>query len=257
MGYIFPRHRDAIAHIGDNLLLTCDINATKQPDFIDFNEMLESERFEAVDNVAICTPNYLHVPMVKACLAKGKRVLCEKPLGISVEEVESLPNDGSVFCVLQLRKKLPKEILIPDKVVMRMNFHRDDSYWSGWKGDITKSGGVLFNLGIHYFDYLLNILGDNYEIMWKTKVENKNNTARAEGNLTFGNTEVSYLLSIDKSLDIERTFKIDDSTINLSDKENLSLEDLHKFVYEDFKNGKGICPADAMRSIKLVAELKK
>jgi len=252
LGFISDRHRKAIEHVGDKVLLTCDNDETKNADFLSFDIMCESEEFKAVDYVAICTPNYLHVPMIKKCLEKGKKVLCEKPLGLNEEEISELPNDGSVFCVLQLRYKLPKEKISPDKVGMRMNFHRDQSYWDGWKGDTSKSGGLLFNLGVHYFDYLIKVLGENYDIQWSVCEKDY-----ATGVIEFGRTIVGFELSINKDKPIQRTFEFDGKEVNLSNHENLSYEDLHKFVYEDFKKGKGVCPADALKAIKLVALLRR
>ena len=43
-----------------------------------------------IDVVHICTPNFLHYPMVKECLAHGKSVLCEKPLAMTADEAREL-----------------------------------------------------------------------------------------------------------------------------------------------------------------------
>jgi predicted dehydrogenase len=43
-----------------------------------------------VDVVNIATPNYLHLELVKATLAAGKHVLCEKPVGRSPEETSEI-----------------------------------------------------------------------------------------------------------------------------------------------------------------------
>ncbi|MEM7291533.1 MAG: Gfo/Idh/MocA family oxidoreductase [Pseudomonadota bacterium] len=43
-----------------------------------------------VDAIIIATADVFHVPAALAALAAGKHVLCEKPLGVSLEEVEML-----------------------------------------------------------------------------------------------------------------------------------------------------------------------
>jgi predicted dehydrogenase len=56
----------------------------------------------AVDVVHLTTPNRLHYPQVKACLAAGKHVVCEKPLAMdsvqSAELVELAERSGLVHC---------------------------------------------------------------------------------------------------------------------------------------------------------------
>src|SRR5882724_1054907 len=52
----------------------------------DWNELLE---LDDVDAVSVCTPNYLHGPVVIAALEHGKHVLCEKPLATSAAEADA------------------------------------------------------------------------------------------------------------------------------------------------------------------------
>ncbi|MBI4889254.1 MAG: Gfo/Idh/MocA family oxidoreductase [Acidobacteria bacterium] len=52
-----------------------------------YAEMLADSELEAV---IIATADQFHVPAALAALQAGKHVLCEKPLGVSVEEVEEL-----------------------------------------------------------------------------------------------------------------------------------------------------------------------
>lgn len=55
-----------------------------------YSSLSEVLRDSRTDVVHICTPNATHVPFAEAALRAGKHVICEKPLGISVAEVESL-----------------------------------------------------------------------------------------------------------------------------------------------------------------------
>jgi predicted dehydrogenase len=64
-----------------------------------FEAMLDDER---VDVVHLTTPNHLHYPQVKATLAAGKHVVCEKPLALdstqSAELLELAERSGLVHC---------------------------------------------------------------------------------------------------------------------------------------------------------------
>lgn len=51
------------------------------------DEVLADER---VDVVHICLPNVQHAPVAEAALAAGKHVVCEKPLGISVDQAQRM-----------------------------------------------------------------------------------------------------------------------------------------------------------------------
>ncbi len=45
-----------------------------------------------IDCIHVCTPNFLHYPIVKKIIDAGKNVLCEKPLALNIEEGEELVN---------------------------------------------------------------------------------------------------------------------------------------------------------------------
>jgi myo-inositol 2-dehydrogenase / D-chiro-inositol 1-dehydrogenase len=55
--------------------------------FTDYRQVLD---LKDVDAVHIATPCYLHAEMAAACLEAGKYVYCEKPLGITPEQVDKV-----------------------------------------------------------------------------------------------------------------------------------------------------------------------
>src|SRR5262245_27139055 len=55
--------------------------------FTDYRQVLD---LKDVDAVHIATPCYLHAEMAAACLEAGKFVYCEKPLGITPEQVHKV-----------------------------------------------------------------------------------------------------------------------------------------------------------------------
>ena len=47
------------------------------------------EKYDA-DIVVVCTPHFLHLPMVIDSLNAGKHVICEKPLGMTTAECDQM-----------------------------------------------------------------------------------------------------------------------------------------------------------------------
>ena len=76
-----------------------------------------------------------------------------------------LENAFSVFCNFgSSRNYRSKRMVQQDQnkryqVSLEYITSRGPWYDISWKGDESKSGGVLFNIGIHFFDMLLHFLG--------------------------------------------------------------------------------------------------
>ncbi len=244
MGFIYPRHVQAIQKLGGEVYLTCDIDKIKNPDFTDWVEMFNHPKFDEVTHVSICTPNYLHSTITREALLKGKKVLCEKPLSVN-----GLDGMEGVKTILQLRyhpelKKLNK----PKHIVVEAKMFRDDKYWNSWKGNEIMSGGILYNLGIHYVDIGIFLLGDSWEIM-KVKKTKKKVTAHVR----FGESNAYFHIEVVNDRKYQgRRLLADGKEIILSNQDNLSYEDLHTEVIREFLVGRGIGIEEAKKSIKLV-----
>jgi UDP-N-acetyl-2-amino-2-deoxyglucuronate dehydrogenase len=72
--------------------------------------------------------------------------------------------------------------------------HRCPWYQFSWKGDAQKSGGIVTNIGIHFFDLLIWLFGsvENSEV--HLSEENK-----MAGFLELEKANVQWFLSIDKN----------------------------------------------------------
>ena len=77
----------AICDVADDLRERMAATYSLSKSLRDYHEMLADP---ALDAVVIATSDAFHVAAATAALQAGKHVLCEKPLGISVEEVEGL-----------------------------------------------------------------------------------------------------------------------------------------------------------------------
>ena len=68
-----------------------------------YEELLDDPEIDAIYNPL---PNHLHVPLTLMAAAKGKHVLCEKPIALTAAEARKL-------------KKAPKDILIAEAFMIR------------------------------------------------------------------------------------------------------------------------------------------
>lgn len=183
-GRIFPRHLEAIESNSDHYVLSavCDIDETtlknrekifQVPGFLDFQEML-SDMKGKLDFIVVATPNNCHYDQIVNSLKAGYNVLAEKPVDFSHKRIKEIgkladENGREAYCVLQVRynptidmvKNVLKEGLLGDimSVSLTQRWQRPLSYYDAWFGDSDISGGVLYEVGVHYLDILQLLFG--------------------------------------------------------------------------------------------------
>lgn len=152
------------------------------PFYQDIDELVKAGL--EIDVICVCTPNGLHSEQAKTALASGHHVVCEKPMGLSKDNCESviytaLQNSKQVFCVMQNRYSPPsvwiKDIIknkkLGDIFMVQLNcyWNRDDRYYKkdGWKGTQDLDGGTLFTQFSHFIDIMYWLFGDIKNIQGK------------------------------------------------------------------------------------------
>lgn len=284
-GYIAPRHMHAIRDTGNRLVTAYDINDSVgiidsiAPDSYFFTEF---ERFQdhasrlkrtpdALDYVAICSPNYLHHPHITASLRLGCDVICEKPLVPTIELLDDLVRvekecGKRVFNILQLRhhrsildlKSRVTARTVDKKYDVNLTYvtSRGKWYMESWKGDPRKSFGIATNIGVHFYDMLHFIFGGLQKNIVHYSAESK-----AAGYLEYENARVRWFLSID-SADLPnqvkgkkttyRSITIDHEELEFSD----GFTDLHTDSYAAILAGKGYGLEDARHCIETVSHIR-
>ncbi len=141
-------------------------------------EMLETEQ---PDLVHIATPPNAHYPLSIQCLKAGAWVLCEKPLCLSLaqlDEIAELEQQTGKYCssVFQWRfgsgaqhlKSLIRQNALgrPLVGICQTTWYRDQAYYEvPWRGKwATEGGGPTMGHGIHALDLFLWLLGDWSEV---------------------------------------------------------------------------------------------
>ena len=285
-GFVAPRHMRAIKDTGNQLLAAYDPNDSVgiiDSYFPEADFFTEFERFDRhleklkrqgrkLDYLSICSPNYLHDAHIRFGLRLGADVICEKPLVLNPWNVDALQEmeqetGRRVYTILQLRLH-PAIIALREQVQaaspdvihdvdLTYITSRGKWYYASWKGDISKSGGIATNIGIHFFDMLQWVFGPVRE-----NVVHVHTHDRAGGYLALERARVRWFLSINADTLPEavkakggRTFRsitMDGKSIEFSE----GFADLHTLSYAEILAGRGFPALEARPSIEIVHAIR-
>jgi UDP-N-acetyl-2-amino-2-deoxyglucuronate dehydrogenase len=285
-GYVAPRHMRAIQQTGNSLLAALDPSDSVgviDSYFPEADFFTEFERFDrhvsklirdgvSIDYVTICSPNYLHDSHIRFGLRIGANVICEKPLVLNPWNLNGLRNienetGRKINTILQLRlhpvlQELYQKVQNgdPDKIYdidLTYITSRGNWYYTSWKGDGEKSGGIATNIGIHFFDMLYWIFGDV-----KENTVHVHTHDRAAGYMEFEKARVRWFLSIDYNtipdatkLTGARTFRcmeVDGEEMEFSN----GFTDLHTLSYESVLEDKGYGIADTAPAVQIAYDIR-
>ena len=286
-GYIAPRHFKAIKDTKNNLLSALDPNDSVgiidnyfpkadffvEPERFDRNiEKLKHEKNIKVDYVSICTPNYLHDSHIRMGLRWGADAICEKPVVTNPWNLESLKKieketGHRIWNILQLRLH-PSIIELKNKIEnspkdkifdidLTYITSRGNWYYTSWKGNFSKSGGIATNIGVHFFDVLSWMFGSV-----KKNIVHIHTHDRASGYLELERARVRWFLSINynllpeviknKGLRTYRSMVIENEEFEFSG----GFTDLHTKVYKNILNGNGFSLDDSKNAIEIVHKIR-
>jgi len=286
-GYIAPRHMKAIKNTNNNLLVALDNfdsvgildsyfpNADFFTEFERFDRHVSKLKYEkniSLDYVSICTPNYLHDSHIRFALRQNANAICEKPLVLNPWNIDALKNienetGKKIYNILQLRchpsiialkKKIddgPKNKIYDIDLTYLTS--RGHWYYSSWKGDINKSGGISTNIGVHFYDMLSWIFGD-----LKQNIVHINDHDRSAGYLEFEKARVRWFLSINYDLipdEIKKSGKRTYRSITIEGEElefSDGFTDLHTVSYNEIINGNGYGLEEPRQAIEIVHKIR-
>ncbi len=165
----------------------------------------------SVDAVSVCVANTQHAAISIKALNAGKHVLCEKPMGVSVEEceamVEAADRNHRMLMIGQNQRLTPghrrarqliREGAIGKVLTFRTTFgHQGPETWSvmgrnTWFFDQNRAAmGAVLDLGVHKTD-LIQYLLDDYVAEVK-----------------------AFVVTLDKKDDKDNPISVDDNSISI------------------------------------------
>lgn len=285
-GYIAPRHMQAIRDTGNRLVAGMDVNdsvgiidsyfpnAAFFTEFERFDRHLEKLKraHQKVDYISICSPNYLHDAHIRFGLRYGADVICEKPIVLNpwnIDALEELEVESGhhVYNILQLRLH-PSVIALKNKVdnspkdkIYEFDLtyitSRGNWYYTSWKGNTEKSGGIATNIGVHFFDMLQWVFGTV-----KENTVHIHTHDRAAGYLEFEKARVRWFLSINADtlpVDVRKQGKRTYRSINIEGEEiefSDGFTDLHTVSYRHILEGRGFRIGEARTAIEMVYHIR-
>lgn len=285
-GYIAPRHLKAIKDTGNNLLCAYDkFDSVGRLDssFPDCSFFTEQELFDRfcskqmqTDNplqwLTVCTPNYTHDAFIRYGLRLGCDVICEKPVVLNPYNIDALEKveqetGHKAYNILQLRlhdsiaalKKKVDEGPVDKIYDVDLTYitSRGKWYYTSWKGDVHKSGGIATNIGVHFYDMLQWIFGPVEE-----NIVHVMSFDRVAGYLGLKKARVRYFLSINSDCLPEnavqgekrtyRTLSIDGDEFEFSQ----GFTELHTLSYQKILSGEGFRISEARPCIEIVSQIR-
>lgn len=288
-GYIAPRHMKAIKETGNTLACALDPNDSVgiiDSYFPEAHFFTEFERFDRhvdkrrrkgnpIDYMGICSPNYLHDSHIRFALKSGAHAICEKPLVLNPWNIDALleiekESGKRAYNILQLRlhesiiklkEKVQSELAKNPNKVYEVDLtyltSRGKWYFVSWKGDVSKSGGIATNIGVHFYDMLAWIFG--------APKSNRVHILRddvASGILELEHARVRWFLSVNYDYiprEVKESGKRTYRSISVDGEEfefSEGFTDLHTRSYADILGGGGFGLEEARKCIEIVHEIR-
>ena len=285
-GYIAPRHLKAIKDTGNDLLAAYDrFDSVGRLDsfFPECSFFTENELFDRhcsklqqsetpLQWMSVCTPNYTHDAFIRYGLRLGCDVICEKPVVLNPYNIDALEKveeetGHKAYNILQLRlhdsiAALKKKVDEgpQDKIYdvdLTYITSRGRWYYTSWKGDVHKSGGIATNIGVHFYDMLQWIFGPVEQ-----NIVHVMSFDRVAGFLLLKKARVRYFLSINADCLPEnavqgekrtyRTLSIDGDEFEFSQ----GFTELHTLSYQKILAGEGFRISEARPCIEIVSQIR-
>jgi predicted dehydrogenase len=172
------KHAGFMQQNGIEFAAVCDMNPERVkeaeqdfPGIRTFTDVKDLLAQSDIDLVTVITPHNAHAPLAKQVLESGKHCITEKPMCISADDAQELiriaRDKGLMLSVYHNRrwdawyvalKEIVSQGTLGDIYHVEMfhgGYSQPKTWWRSYK-DI--SGGILYDWGAHYLDWLLGIM---------------------------------------------------------------------------------------------------
>lgn len=141
--------------------------------YSDYNSMFDDMK---LDIISICTPNYSHVPIAVAALEKGINVHCEKPAALNAalaQKIADAKDKSGRKVMIALNNRFTNNSYFMKSFIDSKSMGDIYHIRCGWRrrrgipgrgswftNKALSGGGPLIDLGVHFIDLLLYLIGN-------------------------------------------------------------------------------------------------
>lgn len=160
---------------GIDVVAICDIEADQMNDAPEgvakYTHAAELTAREDIDVVLISANNDQHLKLVKMAANAGKDIICEKPVALSVRDLEEMERvvaeNGVKFTVHQQRRFDPdyrtiKEVFdkgeLGDIYTVQTGLYGYNGNMHDWHIYPEQGGGMMYDWGVHLIDQMLYMI---------------------------------------------------------------------------------------------------
>ncbi len=184
-GYVGHKHELKIRDTeGAELIAICDIRPERMEDaatedvkkFTDADELL---KLPEIDTVIISIENHKHKDMVIRAAKAGKNIICEKPVGLNVAELDEMEaaakENNVIFTVHHQRRydrdyRTIKEVFdkgeLGDIYLIQSKLFGFNGNMHDWHVYKKYGGGMLYDWGVHLIDQILWMVPSELEFVY-------------------------------------------------------------------------------------------
>lgn len=172
-GYMGHVHAEKLLKMSEvDVLAVCDNDPDKLLDAPDgikrYSSMEDLLKDEEINTVIVAVPNHVHLEVVTKAALAGKHIICEKPVAMSVTELDQMvqvvKDCGVKFTVHHQRRwdkdfRTAKEVFdkkfTGDVYTIQSKLYGFNGNMHDWHIYNQFGGGMLYDWGVHLIDQML------------------------------------------------------------------------------------------------------
>ncbi|NGM68082.1 Gfo/Idh/MocA family oxidoreductase [Natronolimnobius sp. AArcel1] len=180
LGFMGQTHATNATDLGHEVVAGADVVPETREEFAQsfgattYEDVAAMYDEEALDAVAVSTPNAFHEDAVVAALERGYDVLCEKPLAndlASAERIAAAAADSDGFCMVNFHNRISTATEVFKDYQREGHFgeitHVDANYvrrrgipgvGSWFTEKALSGGGAVVDIGVHAIDFALYLM---------------------------------------------------------------------------------------------------